>query len=107
MAAHRAERTLTMGSLFGGTKIRCSHILVKEQAAAQKLLEELQGGADFAARARALSECPSKANGGDLGKFGRGSMVAEFDRAAFALDVGQLSGLVKTKFGYHVIKRTA
>lgn len=97
-----------MGSLFGGgSKIRCSHILVKDQAEAQKLLADLQGGADFAERARALSQCPSKANGGDLGKFGRGAMVPEFDRAAFALEVGQMSGLVKTKFGYHVIKRTA
>ena len=99
-----------MGSLFsskGGGKVRCSHILVKDQARAQQLLQELQGGGDFAKLAKQNSDCPSKANGGDLGSFGRGQMVPEFDRAAFALEVGALSELVKTKFGYHIIKRTA
>ena len=100
-----------MGSLFGnkdsGAKVRCSHILVKDQALAQKILGEAQGGADFAALARKHSECPSKAKGGDLGAFGRGQMVAEFDKTSFALGVGELSGLVKTKFGFHIIKRTA
>ncbi len=97
-----------MGSLFkSGPKVRCSHILVKEQGEAQKLLEELQGGADFAAKAAELSLCPSgKANGGDLDWFSRGKMVKEFDAVAFDLEVGQLSGLVKTQFGYHVLKRT-
>lgn len=98
-----------MGSLFSSKsgKVRCAHILVKDQAAAQKLLQDLRSGADFAQLARQHSECPSKANGGDLGHFGRGQMVPEFDRAAFALEVGALSELVKTKFGYHIIKRTA
>lgn len=98
-----------MGSLFSSKsgKVRCAHILVKDQGAAQKLLNDLQGGADFAQLARQHSQCPSKANGGDLGHFGKGQMVPEFDRAAFALEVGALSELVKTKFGYHIIKRTA
>jgi peptidyl-prolyl cis-trans isomerase C len=96
-----------MGGLFSTSKIRCAHILVKDQQVAQKILDELTAGSDFAQQARAHSECPSKANGGDLGKFGRGQMVAEFERAAFGLAVGDLSALVKTKFGYHIIKRLA
>lgn len=98
-----------MGGLFAGSagKVQCSHILVKDEALANKVLGELAAGADFAAQAKAHSECPSKANGGDLGKFGKGNMVAEFERAAFALQIGDTSGLVKTKFGYHIIKRTA
>lgn len=98
-----------MGGLFGGggEKVQCSHILVKSEQEAEKLLKELKGGASFEQLAKAHSECPSKANGGDLGKFGRGQMVKEFDKVAFELQVGQLSGLVKTKFGYHILKRTA
>ncbi len=93
--------------LFGKReKVRCSHILVKDQAQAQALLGELTSGADFAAKARELSQCPSGQNGGDLGSFARGAMVKEFDAVAFDLAVGQMSGLVKTKFGYHILKRT-
>lgn len=96
-----------MGSLFGKKeKVRCSHILVEDKAKAEELLEELQGGADFAAKAKELSKCPSGQNGGDLGHFARGAMVKEFDAVAFDLEVGQMSGLVKTKFGYHILKRT-
>jgi parvulin-like peptidyl-prolyl isomerase len=95
-----------MGSLFGSKeKVRCSHILVESQAEAEELLKRLKGGADFAQEAKA-SKCPSGQNGGDLGKFGRGKMVKEFDKVAFDLDVGQLSDLVKTQFGYHILKRT-
>lgn len=97
-----------MGGLFGSKpKVRCSHILVKERSQAEALLKELQGGADFAAKAKALSQCPSGARGGDLGHFGRGAMVKEFDAVAFDLEVGQMSGLVQTRFGYHILKRTA
>jgi parvulin-like peptidyl-prolyl isomerase len=65
-----------------------------------------QGG-DFAALAREHSDCPSSRQGGDLGNFGRGMMVAAFEEAAFGLDVGQTSGVVETPFGYHLIHRTA
>src|ERR1700722_6846286 len=97
-----------MGGLFSsGAKVQCSHILVQDQALGEKLLAELKGGASFEELARKNSECPSKSRGGDLGAFGKGAMVAEFDKAAFAMAVGETSGLVKTKFGYHIIKRTA
>ncbi len=96
-----------MGSLFGSKeKVRCSHILVEDQAQAEQLLAELKKGADFAALAKKHSKCPSGRNGGDLGAFARGAMVKEFDAVAFDLPVGELSEPVNTQFGYHILKRT-
>lgn len=94
-----------MGSLFRSQKVHCAHILVTNEKEATALLTELKGGADFAARAKELSQCPSGRQGGDLGSFGRGQMVPEFDKVAFELQPGELSGVVKTKFGYHILKR--
>jgi parvulin-like peptidyl-prolyl isomerase len=88
------------------TKIRASHILVEKQSQALKVQEELKAGADFRELARKYSTCPSGKKGGDLGQFGRGQMVKEFEVAAFALKQGQISEPVKTQFGYHIIKRT-
>ena len=80
----------------------------KETAAAEieRLRGEIEGGADFAELAREHSDCPSGADGGALGTFGRGQMVPEFETATFALQVGETSGTVETDFGYHLIKRT-
>jgi parvulin-like peptidyl-prolyl isomerase len=86
-------------------KVHCAHILVKTETEAKAILERLKKGEKFANTAKEVSLCPSKKNGGDLGAFGRGKMVKEFETAAFALDRGQTSGIVKTKFGYHIIKR--
>jgi parvulin-like peptidyl-prolyl isomerase len=86
-------------------KVHCAHILVKTETEAKTVLERLSKGEKFANIAREASICPSKKNGGDLGTFGRGKMVKEFETAAFALDKGQISSIVKTKFGYHIIKR--
>ena len=88
------------------SKVRASHILVEKHSQALKVLEELKAGRDFKGLARKHSTCPSRKRGGDLGFFGRGRMVKEFERAAFALKVGEVSGPVKTQFGYHVIKKT-
>lgn len=88
------------------TKIRASHILVEKQSQAIKVQEELKAGANFSELARKYSTCPSSKRGGDLGQFGRGQMVKEFEVVAFALKPGQVSDPVKTKFGYHLIKRT-
>jgi parvulin-like peptidyl-prolyl isomerase len=65
----------------------------------------LKNGEKFANVAREVSLCPSRKRGGDLGTFGRGRMVKEFEQAAFALQKGQTSSIVKTKFGYHIIRR--
>jgi peptidyl-prolyl cis-trans isomerase C len=88
-------------------KIRASHILVDKHSQALKVLEELKSGRDFKELARKHSTCPSGKRGGDLGFFGQGQMVKEFERAAFALNVGEVSEPVKTQFGYHIIKKTA
>ena len=86
-------------------KVHCAHILVKTQGEANAVLERLKKGEKFAEIAKDLSLCPSKKRGGDLGTFGRGKMVKEFEKAAFALQKGQLSPVIKTKFGYHIVKR--
>lgn len=86
-------------------KVHCAHILVKTEAEARQVLDELKKGASFANLAQQRSMCPSKKRGGDLGTFGRGNMVKEFERAAFALQKSQISEPVKTQFGWHVIKR--
>lgn len=102
-------------------QVRASHILLMYQGSerstatrskdeakqqAESILAELNQGGDFAALAKAHSDCPSGQQGGDLGSFGRGQMVKEFEETAFGLDVGQTSGLVETPFGYHIITRT-
>ena len=74
------------------------------KAKADDLLVQLKGGANFEELAKKSSDCPSAPQGGDLGLFGHGQMVPEFDQAAFALKPGELSGVVATKFGYHIIK---
>jgi peptidyl-prolyl cis-trans isomerase D len=95
-------------------QIRASHILLntpgKDEAVVRKQAEELlakaKAGADFAALAKQYSDDSSKATGGDLDFFGRGRMVPEFEQAAFALQPGQISDLVKSQFGFHIIKLT-
>ena len=87
------------------SKVHCAHILVKTEKEVNAVLERLKKGEKFSAIAKDISLCPSKKRGGDLGTFGRGQMVKEFEKAAFALEKGQISGIVKTQFGYHIIKR--
>ena len=96
-------------------QVRASHILLKTEgkddatvkAKAEDLLKKAKGGADFAELAKANSEDESNAkNGGDLDFFGRGRMVPEFDQVAFQMQPGQISDVVKTQYGYHIIKLT-
>jgi len=97
-------------------QVRASHILIKvdpgedesQKVEARKKMEEIQEkaqkGEDFAALAKKFSEGPSSAKGGDLGYFGRGQMVKPFEEKAFALKPGEVSDIVETRFGYHLIK---
>ena len=86
-------------------KIHCAHILVKTEQEAKTVLDRLNKGEKFANIAKKISLCPSAKRGGDLGTFTRGKMVKEFETAAFALQKGQISSTVRTKFGCHIIKR--
>lgn len=88
------------------TEVRASHLLVKTEDEAKQLREEILGGKEFADVAAEVSLCPSGANGGDLGFFGKGMMVKEFEDAAFSMKVGELSEPIKTQFGWHLLKLT-
>lgn len=88
-----------------GAKIRCAHILVEKLSTANEVLEKLNKGESFAKLAEQYSTDGSRRRGGDLGFFGKGMMAREFEDAAFRLEKGQVSGIVKTQFGYHIIKR--
>lgn len=107
---------------FRVDSVRASHILIpttddaknplseadKEKAKkkAEEILKKVKAGEDFATLAQENSSCPSKNQGGDLGFFGKGEMVPEFEVAAYELDKGEVSEIVETNFGYHIIKTT-
>ena len=86
--------------------MRVSHILVQDREQAKEILEELEGGADFADMARAKSVDPTAQNGGDIGHFPKGQLIPEFESACVDLEVGDFTGPVKTKLGYHIIMLT-
>jgi len=88
------------------TQVHASHILVKTEDEANRILKRINDGGDFIAVAKRFSSCPSRKSGGDLGWFGKGQMVVEFEQAAFAADTGTVIGPVKSQFGFHVIKVT-
>ncbi|NDL67192.1 peptidylprolyl isomerase [Anaerotalea alkaliphila] len=85
-------------------QVQAKHILVDTEELCSQVKEEIAGGLSFEEAAAKYSTCPSKQRGGDLGTFGRGRMVPEFEEAAFALEVGEVSAPVKTQFGYHLIQ---
>lgn len=87
-----------------GENVIASHILVENLEKAEEILKEINAGLDFAEAAQKYSSCPSKNSGGNLGKFGKGQMVVEFENAVFDMNVGDISSPVKTQFGYHIIQ---
>ncbi|CAM3319335.1 peptidylprolyl isomerase [Halomonas lysinitropha] len=87
-------------------KASARHILVDSEAKCNELKSEIEGGRDFAEVAREHSSCPSGKQGGELGTFGPGQMVPEFDKVVFEGDVGKVHGPVKTQFGYHLLEIT-
>ena len=88
-----------------GAPVNASHILVAEEEMAKDLLAKINAGElTFEDAAKSFSTCPSGKEGGSLGDFGRGQMVPEFDEACFTMEVGTVTGPVKTQFGYHLIR---
>jgi peptidyl-prolyl cis-trans isomerase C len=101
----RAEYDKFVADFTPADEIRASHILVPTEEEANAVKSQLDGGTDFATLAKEKSIDPGAANGGDLGFFGKGMMVAPFEAAAFALtDVGAVSAPVQSQFGWHVIR---
>ncbi len=89
------------------TEVKASHILVDDEKTAKEVQKKLNEGGDFAKLAEEYSKDPgSKSKGGDLGFFGKGAMVPEFEKVAFTLDKGETSDLVKSDYGVHIIKVT-
>jgi peptidyl-prolyl cis-trans isomerase C len=82
------------------------HILVDTEEECQRLKEEIANGAKFETVAQAHSKCPSSRDGGNLGEFGPGQMVPEFDKAVFSSDVGEVVGPIQTQFGWHLLEVT-
>jgi peptidyl-prolyl cis-trans isomerase C len=88
-------------------KASARHILVQTEAECIDLKEKISKGSDFADLAKDHSKCPSGQKGGDLGEFGPGQMVPEFDKVVFSAEVGSIEGPVKTQFGYHLLEVTS
>ena len=83
------------------------HILVKSKEQCEDLKSQIEAGADFAEIAKQHSDCPSGERGGDLGEFGQGMMVKEFDDVVFSAELNKVHGPVQTQFGYHLIEITS
>jgi len=86
---------------------KARHILVSTEDVCNDLKSKIEAGADFAKIAEEHSQCPSGKTGGDLGEFGPGQMVAEFDKVVFSAETGKVHGPIKTDFGYHLIEITS
>ncbi len=85
------------------TQVKASHLLVDSKEKAEECRAEILAGKEFSAVAKEVSKCPSGAQGGDLGFFGKGMMVPEFEQAAFQLPVNEVSEPIKTQFGWHLL----
>ncbi|NOY67321.1 MAG: peptidylprolyl isomerase [Gammaproteobacteria bacterium] len=88
------------------SKASARHILVSTEEQCADLKKQIEDGADFAELAKEHSSCPSGQQGGDLGEFGPGQMVKEFDEVVFSADLNTVQGPVQTQFGYHLLEVT-
>ena len=88
-------------------KATARHILVSTETECEAFKSQIEGGIEFADLAKENSQCPSGRSGGDLGEFGPGLMVKEFDEVVFSAPVGEVQGPVKTQFGYHLLEVTS
>jgi peptidyl-prolyl cis-trans isomerase C len=89
------------------TTATARHILVDTKEKCEEIKTQIEGGSDFAEMAKTHSSCPSGQKGGDLGRFGPGQMVREFDQVVFNDEVGKVHGPVQTQFGFHLIEITS
>lgn len=89
------------------SKATARHILVNTEEECESLKQKIEGGADFEEVAKEHSTCPSGRKGGDLGEFGPGQMVKEFDEVVFSGELNTVHGPVKTQFGYHLLEITS
>ena len=89
------------------TRARARHILVSTEEECLEIKTKLENGGEFESLAKQHSTCPSGGRGGDLGEFGPGQMVKEFDQVVFNEEVGKVHGPVKTQFGYHLLEITS
>ena len=89
------------------TKATARHLLVETEEQCNDLKTQIEGGADFADLAKQHSKCPSGQQGGELGEFGPGMMVPEFDKVVFSAPLNQVQGPVQTQFGYHLLEVTS
>jgi len=83
------------------------HILIDNEEQCEELKNQILGGTDFAEVAKEHSRCPSGKQGGDLGEFGQGQMVREFDEVVFSGELNTVHGPIKTQFGYHLLEITS
>ena len=97
-------QTYSVADKYFYTKVKASHILVDTKEEALSIKQKLDKGEDFSTLAQKYSKCPSGQDGGDLGYFARGTMVKDFETAAFNLKPGEISQPVRTQFGWHLIK---
>jgi peptidyl-prolyl cis-trans isomerase C len=85
--------------------LKARHILVRHEFEAKDILKKIQEGKSFEDLARDFSICPSSSRGGDLGEFPKGRMIPAFEKALLQLKENEISGIVRTQYGYHIINR--
>ena len=88
-------------------KATARHILVSSKEKCEEIKSAIEGGQDFASQAKEHSTCPSGEDGGNLGEFGQGDMVPEFDKVVFSAALNEVQGPIQTQFGYHLLEVTS